>query len=81
MKLKDANRDFDLQYVEIWIGNSYEISSSDVNFDGDEQTVERVVKRYPEAEGQIGFDFKKGGFTFIGSIKATPESVGGPYIF
>lgn len=81
MKLKDANRDFDLQYVEIWRGNSYEISSTDVDFDGDEQTVERVVKRYPEAEGQVGFDFKKGGLTFIGSIKATPETVGGPYIF
>lgn len=81
MKLKDANRDFDLQYVEIWEKNSYVISSTDVNFDGDEQTVERVVRNYPDAEGQIGFDFKKGGFTFVGNITTTPETVGGPYLF
>lgn len=68
MKLEDANRDFDLQYVEIWKNNSFVVSSTDVNFDGDEQTVERVVKRYPEAEGRIGFDLKKGGFTFTGNI-------------
>lgn len=69
MKLKDANRDFDLKYVEIWEDNLYEISSDDVEVDGYKITVNYVVKRYPEAKGQIGFDFKKGGFTFIGGIK------------
>lgn len=81
MKLKDANRDFDLQYVEIWNGNSYEISSTDVNFDGDKQTVSRVVKNYPEAEGQIGFDLNKGGFTFIGKINTTSDTAGGQHLY
>lgn len=81
MKLKDANRDFDLQYVEIRENHSFVISSDTRDFDGNEQTVQRVVKNYPEAEGQIGFDFKKGGFTFIGNITTAPETVGGPYIF
>lgn len=80
MKLRDANRDFDLQYVEIWNGNSYEISSSDVNFDGDEQTVQRVVRRYPNAEGHIGFDFKKGGFTFVGNINTGQDTSGGRHL-
>lgn len=81
MKLKDAYRDFDLQYIEIWNNNSFEISSDSVNFDGDEQTVTRVANRYPEAEGQIGFDLKKGGFTFTGNINTGQDTSGGRHLY
>ena len=69
MKLKDAYKDFDLAFVEIYVESNKGTMYNHFIDSDDEDEYFHLEDKYPDVEGVISIDLKKGGFVFKGTYQ------------